>query len=202
MFDPRHPDRQGFLRMACLFEGGLVGVAYLLGWLAGVDPFADFHFDGAAISHGMLGTLPLLLLFYWTYQMAHPELGKIKRFLLDTLAPQLAVCRWYELMLVAAVAGVGEETLFRGILQPWAENHWGWAAGLAVSNLLFGLVHFITPLYGLLALLTGVYLGVMLDVGEQRNLLTPIVTHGLYDFAAFWAVVQTYRVQQAGEKAK
>lgn len=194
---PTADQRPSFLSMAYLFEGGLVGVAYLLGWLAGLDPFSDMHFDGDAVSHGILGTLPLLLLFFWAYQFPHAELAKIKRFLLDTLAPQLAACRWHQLLSVAAVAGFGEEALFRGVLQPWAETHWGWAAGLVVSNVLFGLVHFITPLYGLLALFTGIYLGVMLDIGGQRNLLTPMVVHGLYDFVAFWVVVRTYRAEQS-----
>lgn len=198
MFDPQRPERQSFLRMASLFEGGLVGVAYFFGWLADRDPFADFQFNGAAISHGLLGTLPLLLVFYWSYRLPHPELRKIRQFLLDTLAPQLALCRWYEWLWVAALAGVGEEALFRGMLQPWLESHWGWPAGLVLSNLLFGLVHAITPLYGLLALATGIYLGLMLDAGEQRNLLTPMVVHGAYDFVAFWAVLQTYWTQQAG----
>lgn len=197
MYDPLRPDHPGFLRMAYLFEGDLVGVAYLLGWPSDLDPFADFRFDNAAISHGILGTLPLLLLFHWSFHLPNPELRKIRRFLLDSLAPQLVSCPWYKLLGLAAVAGLGEEALFRGVLQPWAESHWGWTAGLAVSGLLFSLAHFITPLYGLLALLTSVYLGVMLDVGEQRNLLTPMVVHGLYDFVAFWAIVQTYRAEQA-----
>lgn len=186
------------MRTACLFEGGLLGMAYALGWLTDLDPLADLRFDGAAISHGMLGTLPLLLLFFWSYHQPHPELYKIKRFLLETLAPQLAVCRWYDVLLLSVVAGLSEEALFRGILQPWVEGHWGWAGGMLASNLLFGLVHCITPLYGLLALLIGVYLGFMLDIGGQRNLLTPVVIHGFYDFIAFWVIVQTFRTEQAG----
>lgn len=198
MFDPRRPDRVAFLRIAILFEGGLVGVAYLLGWLAGIDPFADFHWSGDAVSYGMLGTAPLALLFFWSYQQPHPELQKIRRVLMDTLAPQLALCRVHELFLVAAVAGIGEEALFRGMLQPWAEGHWGGYGGLVVSNLLFGMVHLLTPLYGLLAFATGVYLGLMLDVGGQRNLLTPMVVHALYDFVAFVAVAQSFRQEQSG----
>ncbi|TAN50727.1 MAG: CPBP family intramembrane metalloprotease [Methylococcaceae bacterium] len=194
---PGDTDRPGFLRTAFLFEGGLLGVAYLLGWLTDIDPLANLRADGAAVSHGMLGTLPLLLLFFWSYRQPHPELLKIKRFLLETLAPQLSLCRWYDMLLLSAVAALGEEALFRGVLQPWGENHWGWVGGMLVSNLLFGLVHFITPLYGLLALLIGVYLGLMLDIGGQRNLLTPVVVHGFYDFIAFWVIIQTYRAESA-----
>lgn len=73
----------------------------------------------------------------------------------------------------------------------------GWGAGLMLSNVLFGLLHCVTPLYGLLALFTGIYLGVMLDIGEERNLLTPMVVHGLYDFVAFWIVIQSYRAEQS-----
>lgn len=59
-------------------------------------------------------------------------------------------------------------------------------AGLIGSSVLFGLVHAITPLYALLAMGVSIYLGLFLDYGGERNLLTPIVIHTAYDFLAFW----------------
>jgi membrane protease YdiL (CAAX protease family) len=35
---------------------------------------------------------------------------------------------------LAAVAGISEEILFRGVLQPWLENSWGIVAGLIISS--------------------------------------------------------------------
>ena len=73
------------------------------------------------------------------------------------------------------------------------ESSWGVTAGLIGSNILFGLVHAITPLYTVLATLVGIYLGLALDIGGDRNLLTPIIIHGLYDFLAFLALMRSYR---------
>ncbi len=172
-------------------------VAYGIGWLAGVDPLSSLRIRGDAIGLGLLGTLPLLVFFGITYRLSVPELEKIKQLLIDTLGPLLAACRWYELAYVAMLAGVCEELLFRGVLQPWLESLWGWWAGLLISNVLFGLAHSVTPLYTLLAALTGMYLGWILDAGGERNLLVPIIVHGVYDLAAFVIVVAAYRAERS-----
>jgi len=36
-------------------------------------------------------------------------------------------------------------------------------------------------------------LGLALDIGGDRNLLTPIIIHGLSDFLAFLALMRRYR---------
>jgi membrane protease YdiL (CAAX protease family) len=91
------------------------------------------------------------------------------------------------------IAGFSEEVLFRGALQPWLENVTGITNGLLISNLIFALVHAVTPLYALLAMLMGLYLGMSLDYDTERNLLTPIVIHSLYDFIAFIVILRNYR---------
>jgi membrane protease YdiL (CAAX protease family) len=100
---------------------------------------------------------------------------------------------------LSAIAGISEEVLFRGVIQPWMETAWGATAGLLASNAIFGLLHAVTPLYAILAGLVGVYLGLALDYGDQRNLLTPIFIHGVYDFLAFMVVMRAYAAQQNRE---
>jgi membrane protease YdiL (CAAX protease family) len=100
---------------------------------------------------------------------------------------------WTDLFILAAIAGISEEILFRGVIQPWMESSWGLNTGLIGSSMLFGLVHAITPLYAVLAALVSIYLGLALDYGGERNLLTPIIIHGLYDFLAFLALMRSYR---------
>jgi hypothetical protein len=65
--------------------------------------------------------------------------------------------------------------------------------GLLASNIIFGLAHAVTPLYAVLATFVGIYLSLSLDYGGDRNLLVPIVIHGLYDFLAFVALMRAYR---------
>ncbi len=44
-----------------------------------------------------------------------------------------------------AVVAVGEEILFRGVLFRWIDEKWGFAWALAISGLVFGLVHWTNP---------------------------------------------------------
>jgi CAAX protease family protein len=189
-------DRSQLLKLAFYFEGGLAGLALLLGWITDVQPLASLHLTAAAIGVGILGTIPLFFLFLLFFRYPVGALYPIKRTLIDVLGPLLSACRWHELLLLAALAGLSEEMLFRGFLQPWIELKTGAAAGLFGSNLLFGLAHMVTPLYALLAGLIGVYLGLLFDVGEQRNLLTPVIIHALYDYLAFLVVVRAFRSGQ------
>ncbi len=182
-----------FYKSACLFEAGLIVVAIALGWLVNINPFASLHVTNNAIFYGIVGTIPLFLMFLALEQISTDSVVAIRRFLLQTLGPALHRYAWSDLFVLAAIAGISEEVLFRGVLQPWLESSWGATAGLIGSNIVFGLVHAITPLYLILATLVGLYLGLALDYGGDRNLLTPIIIHWLYDFLAFMALMRSYR---------
>ena len=169
--------------MAILFEGSLIGVAGALGWWYRIDPLAQFDWDLRGVAWGFGGTLPMFALFLLAHRFPLGPLLKIKHFLREALGPSLVVCRWYDLLLVAAVAGLGEELLFRGVLHPLTGPFW--------SNVVFGLAHFITPTYAILAGLMGGYLGGLLEL--SGNLLATIMTHGLYDFLAFLIVARECR---------
>ena len=190
------PER--FFKSACLFEAALILVAVVLGWLSGINPFATLHYSESAIFYGILGTIPLFFLYLLLDQVSLDAVVSIRRFLLETLGPALHRCHLADLFILAAIAGISEEILFRGVIQPWMESSWGITAGLIGSNILFGLVHSITPLYTVLATLVGIYLGMALDFGGDRNLLIPIIIHGLYDFLAFLALMRSYRASIAG----
>lgn len=184
---------QNFFNAACYFESALAGLAVLFGWLADVDPFQDLYFSESALAIGLLATLPLLLLFFALQRLAYPPLQAIRELLLDTLGARLSDRHWADLLVLACIAGFAEEALFRGFLQPWLELRWNAELGLLCSNVVFALVHAVTPLYALLAFLMGLYLGALLDYGGSRNLLTPIVIHAAYDFVAFVVILRDYR---------
>jgi membrane protease YdiL (CAAX protease family) len=189
-------DNKNFFKLACYFEGSLILVAIVLGWFAEINPFIDLHFSEISIFYGLVGTAPLFLLFIALYQIEIPAVQKIKALLLETLGPSLNARHWTDLFVLAAIAGVAEEVLFRGVIQPWMESSWGMTAGLIGSNIIFGLVHAVTPLYAVLAALVGLYLGMSLDYGGERNLLTPVIIHGLYDFLAFIIIMRTYQAEK------
>ena len=151
-----------------------------------------------------LVTGPLLLAFGVTYTTSWPPLLRIRELLVEMLGRPMAQCRWYDLLLLAALAGVCEELLFRGVIQPLMAGDdaarplaIGFVVALIGSNLLFGLLHPITPTYAIVVGLVGTYLGLVglvdpLPAGTpspgQLNLVVPMVAHGLYDFLAFLVI--------------
>lgn len=182
-----------FLRVACCFEGSLALLALMLGWLADTDPFASVDVSESSLGLGLMATLPMLVLFFALQQLSYQPIRRIRDLLLDTLGARLVHCHWTDLLILALIAGFAEEALFRGFFQPWLEGSWGASAGLWVSNLLFAAVHAVTPLYAVLAMLMGLYLGMMLDYGGDRNLVIPMVIHAAYDFVAFIVILRDYR---------
>lgn len=182
-----------FFKAACFFEAALVLLAVFLGWLLNVDPFADLNFNEPALLNSLLLTLPLILIFFALQLLPFAPLEKIRALLLETLGSRLYSRHWTDILILASIAGFSEEALFRGVLQPWLEQISGITAGLLLSNLLFALVHAVTPLYAVLALLMGLYLGMSLDYGGERNLLLPILIHAFYDFIAFMVILRNYR---------
>ncbi len=189
MFDLSN--RYDFLSAAILFEGSLIAVAGGVGWWFGIEPLAALAWDRQGVIWGVAGTVPMFALFLLGNRYSIGPLRTIKQFLVEALGPSLVACRWYDLLLVAAVAGLSEEILFRGVLHPLMGPVW--------SNVVFGLVHFITPAYAVLAGLLGGYLGWLLNASE--NLLTPIVAHGFYDFLAFLIVARECRQSRINDNS-
>ncbi len=198
MYNPH--DRIQFLNMGAVVEGGVILLALFLAWVLGVDwnSFILWNWAGAAWSMG--GLLPMLILFFVLHRFPIGSMLKVKRFLIDVLGPSLSSCRWYELLLLALLAGFSEELLFRGVLQPWLERIGGETAGYSVgiigTNILFGLVHAVTTTYAIMAALLGSYLSYLFDASGERNLTIPIILHALYDFIAFLVIRKTYRDEQ------
>jgi membrane protease YdiL (CAAX protease family) len=79
-------------------------------------------------------------------------------------------------------AGVGEEMLFRGVLQYELVNRWGPIIGVGISSLVFGALHAVTPLYAALAGIASVYFGALYLWTD--NLAIPITCHAFYDVCA------------------
>lgn len=174
----------------------MIPIAIVLGWLVGIDPFGMLLFKENAIFYGLAGTVPLFLLLMTLAQLKTGAIQNIRKLLLDTLGVSLHRLQWPDLLVLSAIAGISEEVLFRGVLQPWLQTAMGVSGGLLASNVVFGLLHAVTPLYALLAGLVGIYLGLCLDYGGERNLLTPIIVHGVYDFLAFMVIMRAYAEQQ------
>ncbi len=176
------PERAILVLIGILFEGGLAGLAGLLGWLFGVSPTASLRWNGRDAAFGALAIGPMLLVFWFSLKSNWRPLAEIREFFERLIRPAFSSCSILELALVSAAAGFGEEVLFRGLIQGGLETSIGRGPALVLTSMLFGLAHPITTAYIVLAGLLGLYLGALWMAGG--NLLIPIVAHGLYDFVA------------------
>jgi uncharacterized protein len=176
--------RRTVVLLAVLIEGGLLAAASLLGWMLDQPPLRFFQWTLAAVLWGVLAALPLLALFFLLIRWPIGPLKRIQRFSEEVIRPLLAPCSVIDLLGISLLAGLGEEILFRGVLQEaftsWFHVVW---VGVLAASVLFGLMHAITLSYVLLATLMGAYLGCVW-LWADHNLLVIVITHALYDFIA------------------
>jgi CAAX protease family protein len=165
--------------------------AWGVGRWIGIDPLQHLDFAIGAVALGVLATLPMLLGLWWTLTTSWRPLRNLVDLVVGQLGPALERRSAFQLALLALLAGVGEEVLFRGVLQAGLAREFsnGWA--LALASATFGLAHFASPAYAVLAGMVGLYLGGWFLL--QGNLLVPIVAHSLYDFVALAYLVRRYR---------
>jgi membrane protease YdiL (CAAX protease family) len=181
------------LGLALLVEGGLGLAALSIGWLIGWSPAVGIRFDSAALGEqlraiglGVLGTVPLLIALVVLDRVPIRSLERVKDVASQVLGQLFPNPRWWQLALVSAAAGFGEELMFRGLLQAGLAETIGSPAGpwvaLGIASLVFGVFHWLNATYALLAALAGLYFGWLLVA--TGSIWPPIVAHALYDFVA------------------
>lgn len=190
----RAPTPAEFFRMAVAFEGGLVVAGLALGWLMTPPAWESARWSAEAVVLGALWTLPLLVGLVFLRQLPAGAVGGLNRTVDELLVPLFAELKLWQFAVVSALAGIGEELLFRGVLQQVLAGWMGAAGAIAVTSAVFGLAHLITPLYGVLAALVSVYLGWLLL--RYENLAVPMVTHGMYDLVALVYLVRRTRNEE------
>jgi hypothetical protein len=177
--------------VAGAFEGGLLLLWLLLGSLFNRPPSAQGEATAKALAWGVLGTLPLLPLLAWVSASRWAPLRRLMREVDEVLVPYLSQLSLPDFAVIALLAGVGEEGLFRGLLQGALASRIFPFAAILVSSAAFGLLHLITPAYAVLAGIIGFYLGMVSFL--SGNVVIPMVIHVLYDFAALVYLVRWRR---------
>ncbi len=177
--------------IAVLFEGGLIALAWGLGLLL-KTPFLEQTFlTGSAIGLGVAATMPLFLGLYGTIRSSWPVLVRFRHVIEEQVVPLFAQCSAWGIAVISILAGVGEEALFRGVIQTNLAGAMGVVPALLVTSVLFGLVHFVTSTYAVMAGVIGLYLGVISI--WSGNLFVPMVIHALYDFVALMYLARYMR---------
>jgi membrane protease YdiL (CAAX protease family) len=173
---------QRFFWIGCAFEFALCIVAVALNALLRQPLWSDLRWNAQHSLAGAIAALPTLGLFLLTVHAASGPLGRLKDFLNAVVRPLFQTWAWWQLLLISILAGLGEELLFRGVIQGNLTRWLGLLPGLILASLLFGACHPMTLSYLMITTLIGVYLGTLWIV--TGNLLAPVITHALYDFVA------------------
>ncbi|MFO1022080.1 MAG: CPBP family intramembrane glutamic endopeptidase [Planctomycetales bacterium] len=184
--------RKSFLLWGVALEGGLILVAWGIEWLFPGKPALPTvrqqlqDFPVGAVLGGIIAGVGMVPLAMGIERSRWSEFRRITQILRDLLGGILPLMTWWELLLIGGLAGLGEEVLFRGVLEPRV----GWIG----SNVLFGLLHPITVVYVLLVIIAGmVFSGLKWCLG---SLWGPILAHGLYDFVLLVILARRYRAER------
>jgi membrane protease YdiL (CAAX protease family) len=130
----------------------------------------------------VLGLIPMMALLAVSMRSDWPPLARLRELVRSLAREVFAAAPGWQLAVVSLAAGLGEELLFRGALQPLAVRWLDPAAGLVAVSVLFGALHAATVTYFLLATGVGLYLGWLAQ--QYDDLVAPIFIHAAYDWAA------------------
>lgn len=180
------------LLYASLAEAGLVILAGAIAWWFEVPLWRLAWPTGAigrALVIGVAATVPMLIFLWLLLSVQWQPLVGLRQQAQSMVSRLLEGASGPPIILLAIMAGVGEELLFRGSLQPlmgrWT-SPWG---GMLLASLLFGLAHPMSRAYIAVATLCGLYLGTLsLLTGE---VLSATVAHALYDIVALVVLYRT-----------
>ncbi len=189
---PKTPfTRTGIIALTFLTEGVAVVLALIL---ANVFEIRLFVRSPDLLKDIIIGTsgasLPLFLFIFTLSEYAEsiPFLSSLKRTLINEVRPIFANVSLTDIIAISLLAGVAEELLFRGVIQVKLGIFW--------TSIIFGLLHFITPAYFLIATFMGIYIGLMFDY--YQSIVIPIQLHFIYDLGALIYLKYLIREKEEG----
>lgn len=90
----------------------------------------------------------------------------------------------WQIVTLSLMAGIGEELLFRGLLQQWLAGYYSIDIAIGIAAVVFGLLHFATFSYFLLTTVLGAAFGIAYHL--TGSLLLIMSWHAFYDLLAIW----------------
>lgn len=190
--DSSGPRGSEFIFYAALFEGALILLALVLAAFGLYDPNQPLTRLSwqqqllPGLIWGGLGTLPLLILLLGFEHLSFWPFNSLARVTELQIRPLFAGTALHELFLVALLAGLGEELLFRwaiqGGLAAWFDSPSGQVLAVVIAAVLFGLCHFLNLAYAAVTFVIGIYFGGLMS--WSGTWLAPAIAHAAYDFLA------------------
>lgn len=167
---------------------GMIGLAWLwVGVIQGRDLRAWFpaaHWRGDLLLGSLVGAV--FAAGVWRLFPYIPAFERMEQMFYATL--DMGALRFRHAALYGLLAGIPEEILFRGAIQP--------ALGLVVTSLIFGALHAVTLSYFAYAALASLLLG---GLAEWRHgLWAPTAAHTMIDAIMFTLLIRRWRKSQSG----
>jgi membrane protease YdiL (CAAX protease family) len=168
---------QRILTVALVTQGGLIALSWWLARALNLPPQW-----GSPIRDSLIGIAAALALAIANYLLltrapSNWVVDGVRSTYRDVIVPLFGRLSLAGSIIIGAAAGIGEEWLFRGILQP--------TVGLAAASVLFGVAHIgglrMLP-FGVWATGMGAVMGSLASV--TGGLIAPMVAHGVYDMLA------------------
>lgn len=169
--------RSSLLLFAFIFEGGalVLGLSFskifsvpLL--LIPMTPIKDIALGVAWAS------IPFVFFIFLvsSYGQKVPFIRDMRKLMLKGIHSLFLKAGILDIIVIAFLAGLGEEVLFRGAIQG--------KFGIIIASVLFGLAHAITPAYVIIAAIMGIYIGLLYE--HYNSLFLVIQLHFIYDLGA------------------
>lgn len=163
--------------LTIITEGTVFLLAIVLSWLCKINLWPSTENIVRDLFIGTLGAMVPLVLFVLilSERVQHvPLIGPLRKTMINDIRSLFSETKLSDLFFISVFAGVAEELLFRGIIQV--------KIGIIAAGIIFGLLHFITPAYFVIATIMGFYLGHLMNYYD--SIIIPIQLHFVYDFVA------------------
>ncbi len=165
------------------FGAAMILAAWVWAFVARDSALADWfplaHLPGDLLLGA--GTGAVFALVALQLERYVPSLKRIERMFLEII--DMRALRWHHALLLGLLAGVPEEILFRGAMQP--------VLGLFATAVVFGALHAVTPVYFVYATVAGALLGALAD--WRGSLWAAMAAHTTIDVIMFLALMRAWR---------
>lgn len=175
--------RNDVMLLSIFIEGGMGAVAVFLGWLIEIPFHTTIHLSppdwfsiGIGTGFGIAAAILALII-----QRLPLGFAKSLREKVDQIATEmLGQCNLADLIGISLLAGVGEELMFRGLIQQGLTQYLGNVPlVIAIVALLFGLLHSLSVTYVIAAAIASVGLSVLYVY--TNDLISVMICHAVYD---------------------
>jgi len=146
--------RRKIMIIALLVEGITLALAMILARYFDIDLLPlSVNF----IRDSIIGAAGALIPFCFFVYLMSEKAGEIsmfrpiRRIVTNDIKGIFLNAELIDIIIIALIAGIAEEMLFRGVLQI--------RFGIVAASIVFGLLHYISPAYVIIAALMGLYMG-------------------------------------------